>query len=139
MSVKKISLLLLLLFLSTAFTRLQSQVHESTRKLVPMGTGHLETPSQASASVNPANAAGLETKKDLDLQKPIAKALAPLRQLPTPAAPGKPVVGPGAGNSGFNGLDHFDQRNADSGNQFNVEPPESGHGRECHPDFRGCQ
>lgn len=128
MSAKKMSLLLLLLFLSTAFTRLQAQVQKSTRELIPMGTGILETPSLAAASINPANAAGLETKQDLNLEKPISKVLASLTQMPTPAAPGKPVMGPGDDNSGFNGLDHFDQRNADSGNQFSIEPPDQAMG-----------
>jgi len=33
-----------------------------------------------------------------------------------------PVNGPGGG-FGFNGLSHYDQRQADSGNQFSIEPP----------------
>src|SRR5215471_13903373 len=128
MSAKKTSLLFLLLFLSTAFTRLQAQVQKSTRELIPMGSGILETPSLARASINPANTAGLETKQDLKMEKPISKVLAALREMPTPAAPGKPVVGPGDDNSGFNGLDHFEQRNADSGNQFSIEPPDQAMG-----------
>jgi hypothetical protein len=34
------------------------------------------------------------------------------------------VTGFNPGFSGFNGLDHFDQRFADGGNQFSVEPPD---------------
>jgi hypothetical protein len=36
-----------------------------------------------------------------------------------------PVNGPG-GSFGFNGLSHYDQRQANSGNQFSVEPPSPG-------------
>ncbi len=33
------------------------------------------------------------------------------------------AVNPGSGSFGFSGLTHFDQRNANKGNQFSIEPP----------------
>lgn len=42
--------------------------------------------------------------------------------VPTPA--GQTVSGSSGGATGFPGLDHFDQRTADGGNQFSLEPPD---------------
>jgi hypothetical protein len=44
----------------------------------------------------------------------------------TPAEMLSAALNPAAGGLGFNGLSHFDQRNANSGNQFSVEPPSPG-------------
>jgi hypothetical protein len=93
-----------------------------------MGTGQLETPSQATGDFLSSNAQGPEVKQDLPLEKPVLHGLAPLRSFPAPVVAGKPVVGPGPGDAGFNGLDHADQRLADSGNQFTVEPPDQAMG-----------
>jgi len=125
MLLRKMSLPASLLLLITLPT-LQAQLKKSTREIVPLGAGKLEPPSQATgAAVEPRSALGLETKRDMELQKPVLRSLVLLRpQLPTPAAKGKPVVGPAFGDTGFNGLDHFDQRNADNGNQFSTEPPD---------------
>ena len=104
MLLRKMSLLLSLLLL-TSISALNAQIRKTTRELVPMGTGRLESPSEAASHMNSANGAqGLETKQDLRLEKPILRGLGAMatRELPTPAAPGKPVVGPGVGNSGFN-------------------------------------
>jgi hypothetical protein len=49
-------------------------------------------------------------------------APAPLAPQATPATTGLSVVPP-AGLTGFNGLSHLDQRNANNGNQFSIEPP----------------
>jgi hypothetical protein len=123
MSVRKTFFLASLLLLTT-LPALQAEIKQSTRTLVPMGTGKLEPPSQATGAAESRSAQGLEIKREMQLEKPVFRGLAALRQLPTPAAKGKPVVGPGAGDTGFNGLDHFDQRNADHGNQFSTEPPD---------------
>ena len=117
MLLRRMSLLTSLLLL-TSFSALHAQIKQSTRELVPMGTGRLETPSEAASHMNSANTQGFESKQDLPVGKPVLHGLGAIRALPTPVAPGKPVVGPGAGNSGFNGLDHTDSRNADGGNQF---------------------
>lgn len=122
MSARKTSILLSLLLL-TSFTVLRGEVKQSLRKLTPMGTGKLEPPSQATGT-SQFDRNDLAVKQDLHLEKPILSGLAPRRAMATPAAPGKPVVGPGHGDFGFNGISHFDQRNADNGNQFNVEPPD---------------
>jgi hypothetical protein len=126
-----------LLLLLASISAMNAQIRKTTRELVPIGTGRLESPSEAASHINPANARGLETKQDLRLEKPIVRGLGATRALPTPVAPGKPVVGPGAGDSGFNGLDHFDQRNADNGNQFNVEPPDQAMGVNATQVFEG--
>src|SRR5215472_12980898 len=137
MLLRKMSLLLSLLLL-TSISALNAQMRKTTRELVHMGTGRLESRSEAASHMNADNGAqGLETKQDLRLEKPMLRGLGALRELPTPVAPGKPVVGPGAGNSGFNGLDHFDQRNADNGNQFNVEPPDQAMGVNATQVFEG--
>jgi hypothetical protein len=128
MLLRKTSLLVSLLLLAS-FSAMNAQIKKSTRELVPRGTGRLESPLEAARHVNPANAEGLEVKQDLPLRKPVLKGLGAMRALPVPVViTGKSVVGPGAGDSGFNGLDHFDQRNADNGNQFNVEPPDQAMG-----------
>jgi hypothetical protein len=45
--------------------------------------------------------------------------------LPAPQVASSRVIGfPGAGASGFPGLTHFDQRTANGGNQFSLEPPD---------------
>lgn len=125
--VRKTSLLASLLLLTT-LPALQAETKQSIRKLVPIGTGKLEPPSLATGVPESRSALGLETKRDMELHKPLLRGFAPLKSLPTPAAKGKPVVGPAAGDTGFNGLDHFDQRNADNGNQFSTEPPDQGMG-----------
>jgi hypothetical protein len=120
--------MLMSLLLLTSVFALQAQIKKSTRELVPMGTGRLQSPFEAASQVNSANLQGLEIKHDLGLEKPVLHGLGATRTMPSPVAAGKPVVGPGAGNIGFNGLDHFDSRNADNGNQFNVEPPDQAMG-----------
>src|SRR5215472_16387212 len=136
MLLRRMSLLTSLLLL-ISFSALHAQIKQSTRELVPMGTGRLETPSEAASHMNSANTQGFESKQDLPVGKPVLHGLGAIRALPTPVAPGKPVVGPGAGNSGFNGLDHFDSRNADNGNQFNVEPPDQAMGVNATQVFEG--
>ena len=42
----------------------------------------------------------------------------------TPAPAGQAVSGSSGGATGFVGLDHFDERTADGGNQFSLEPPD---------------
>jgi hypothetical protein len=112
--------LLLSLLLLTSSTVLQAKVKQTLRKLTPIGTGKLEPPSQATGT----SQLDLAVKHDMEVRKPIFHGLAAQRLLPTPAAPGLPVVGPGPRDFGFNGLDHLDQRNADNGNQFSTEPPD---------------
>jgi hypothetical protein len=136
MSARKISAVVSLLLL-TSFCLLPAQVRQSTRQLVPMGSGQLETPSRATGNFDSANAQGLEVKQNLRLEKPILHGLAPLRSLPTPVVAGQPVVGPAPGDTGFNGLDHADQRLADQGNQFSVEPPDQAMGVNATQVFEG--
>src|SRR5579872_4778009 len=59
---------------------------------------------------------------------PLLRApLGPQRLFGASAAPaliqGLPVVSPATGFFGFNALSHLDQRNANGGNQFSIEPP----------------
>lgn len=122
MTSRKFSILLPLLLL-TSVAVLRAEVKQSIRTLTPIGVGRLEPPSQATGALI-GTQPDVGTKTDLHLQKPVFRGLAPLHALATPVVRGKPVVGPGLRDSGFNGLDHFDTRNADKGNQFNVEPPD---------------
>src|ERR1700757_577233 len=52
--------------------------------------------------------------------------LAPLVPLSPPVTSGQAVVGADPGFIGFPGLDHYDQRFANNGNQFSLEPPDQG-------------
>ncbi len=125
MSARNLSLLLL-----TSLSLASAQVKQSARQLVPMGSGQLENAAQATGDFQSPNALGNEVKQELPLEKPILRQLgaAPIRTFAVPVVAGKPVVGPALGDIGFNGLDHADQRLADGGNQFSVEPPDQAMG-----------
>ncbi|HLJ89643.1 MAG TPA: hypothetical protein VKZ53_22730 [Candidatus Angelobacter sp.] len=137
MPLRKISLLVFFLLLAP-FVVLQAQVIQKIRPIVPLGTGQLESPSQATGDFNSPNAKGLEIKPELELEKPVLGGLAGTRHhFATPVVNGLPVVGPAAGDSGFDGLDHADQRLADSGNQFTGEPPDQAMGVNSTQVFEG--
>src|SRR5262249_17299152 len=54
----------------------------------------------------------------------LSAARVPSDHVPTPA--GNAIAGSNPGFSGFNGVSHRDQRLADGGNQFSLEPPDQG-------------
>jgi hypothetical protein len=92
----------------------------------------------AAAAVQPAAAARVlghmsGLRGIINRPRPSAGLFAPLAALAPshgsaplslPHVFGTPVTGFNRGFSGFNGLDHFNQRFADGGNQFSVEPPD---------------
>jgi hypothetical protein len=61
---------------------------------------------------------------DLDIPNSQSAAHVPSAHVPRPQS--KQVVASNPGFGGFPGLTHFDQRTADGGNQFNLEPPDQG-------------
>ena len=76
------------------------------------------------------NAGALEfgPRLDVNTTKPqisgtVKPARVPANQVPTPAS--NAIVTPNSVN-GFNGITHRDQRLADNGNQFSLEPPDQG-------------
>ena len=89
------------------------------------------TTISAAVSGSPDQSSGtLEFGPQLDVNttKPqltgsLKQARVPANQVPTPQA--NTIVTPSAIN-GFNGLTHLDQRLADNGNQFSLEPPDQG-------------
>src|SRR5258708_18775027 len=85
----------------------------------------------AKSAGSPGQTAGaLEFGRRLDVNttKPqisgtVKPARVPANQVPTPAS--NAIVTPNSVN-GFNGITHRDQRLADNGNQFSLEPPDQG-------------
>ncbi|MDX6511980.1 MAG: hypothetical protein QOE36_1484 [Gaiellaceae bacterium] len=71
---------------------------------------------------NEVNPNSLEV--DQNVPNSQSAAHVPSASVPRPATVG--VAGPDAGFSGFAGLTHRDQRLADGGNQFSLEPPDQG-------------
>jgi hypothetical protein len=104
---------------------LVSSAHAQSIKL-----GRTVTFSQLATGRGAADAAGNETREgpevDEDLKKLIRGSISPAR-VPSAHVP-RPndleVAGATKDFTGFNGLSHVDQRLADNGNQFSIEPPD---------------
>jgi hypothetical protein len=108
----------------------------------------LGTTSIATAKTSPGGGGGVEVSNaaEVDLKDAIARALgfrianlvvpgksslAPsvlssALPLPQPTAHGLGVQSSGSRSYGWSGLTHFDQRFANNGNQFSLEPPDQG-------------
>ncbi len=77
-----------------------------------------------------AEAVGHETRRGPDANEDLKSFIrgsisaARVSSAHVPRPNDRPVTGPGAGFFGFNGLSHADQRLADGGNQFSIEPPD---------------
>jgi hypothetical protein len=67
----------------------------------------------------------VEKEVNRDIPNSQSNAHVPSSRVPRPATVGVSQPGSELG-SNFAGLDHFDQRTADSGNQFSLEPPDQG-------------
>ncbi len=95
-------------------------------RVTPRGTGGFVDSVPADQEI------GLEFRQapltNMSFQKFISGAVNPARvpsaMVPTP--PGVNALGPLQGAFGFDGLTHRDQRVADGGNQFSLEPPDQG-------------
>lgn len=59
----------------------------------------------------------------LPLESPLPAKILPAFAAALMPAMQSLAVGPGSSSFGFNALTHFDQRNANHGNQFSIEPP----------------
>jgi hypothetical protein len=87
-----------------------------------------EQPVDLMAMIERAETEGIRTPRSgLGLRSARTRMLAKLAARPL-ASTGTPPMGslsivPPAGVTGFNALSHLDQRNANNGNQFSVEPP----------------
>lgn len=115
----------------------QSVGHRSTATVVRVGpaTGFAgrAQPSARVRSIDPSSVAKELVKKPKHKRPGAAEPAGPL---PTdaPRVRANSLTGKNPGFRGFSGLDHFDSRTADSGNQFSLEPPDgaicAGAGRE---------
>jgi len=88
-------------------------------------TSFVPTAQQAAQGLGPEIHIGPEF--DASFEKLSKAAVSPARvpadHVPRPA---DSALGGFRANAGFNGLTHFDQRNASGGNQFSSEPPDQG-------------
>ena len=107
----------------------KAAVHASITQthLKLVGTSSFANSSASSAATSLA--AGNEIRQDPGSdQKTVANAPSVPTTPPTTAPNPTPngVAGSNPGLSGFNGLNHRDQRLANNGNQFSLEPPDQG-------------
>jgi hypothetical protein len=82
------------------------------------------TSAAADTPINLANELGPTLEVDQDIPNSQSAAHVPSDHVPRPVS--KQVVTSNPGFGGFPGLTHFDQRTADGGNQFSLEPPDQG-------------
>ena len=102
--------------------------HQSTAKVTRIGTGHIGRRSggQEGTDLDQTQPDPEEAQAELDKQIPnsISAARVPSSHVPRPGA--MPIVD--ATGAGFDGLNHFDQRTAGTGDyvdtQFSIEPPD---------------
>lgn len=90
-------------------------------KLSQVGSTHVGKPVSASSDL------GNEFRDAPEVDQFFSKGGASSSHVPSAGVPtpnSNSVTGPGAGFFGFNGLTHRDQRLADNGNQFSLEPPD---------------
>jgi hypothetical protein len=92
--------------------------------LAASGSAGGATSEAAGTPINLANEFGPTLEVDQDIPNSQSAAHVPSDHVPRPAS--KQVVTSNPGFGGFAGLTHFDQRTADGGNQFSLEPPDQG-------------
>lgn len=108
----------------TTAARSTGGVHVQQLRLV--GTTNLAAVARASQrAATTAKASGPEIGRTVDRAIPRPGASSP-PTVPAPRPSGSSVTGPARGFFGFHGLTHADQRLADNGNQFSLEPPDQG-------------
>ena len=123
---------------ATVTAKSPSVGHRSTATVVRVGPayGFAGRPAQASLRVQSIGPSSLlnELAEDPEHERP--GAASPGGPLPTnpPRVRANSLTSRNPGFRGFSGLNHFDQRSADGGNQFSLEPPDgaicAGSGRE---------
>jgi hypothetical protein len=82
------------------------------------------TSATAATPINLTNEFAPNHELNLDVPNSQSSAHVPSSHVPRPQS--KQVVASNPGFGGFLGLTHRDQRNADGGNQFSLEPPDQG-------------
>src|SRR5882762_5710106 len=95
-----------------------------TVTLAASGSAGGATRAAADRPINLANEFGPTLEVNRDIPNSQSAAHVPAAQVPRPVS--KQVVTSNPGFGGFSGLTHFDQRTADGGNQFSLEPPDQG-------------
>ena len=101
---------------------------QHVRTLTPLGATSMSAASNLAAADGPFAPAS-EIKQDPNAVLPRNPFTPGTPGLTNPVAGGNPVAGNGVTRSnpgffGFNGLDHVDQRTANGGKQFSLEPPD---------------
>src|SRR5262249_3706837 len=108
-------------------TRAASETKSTIVHLTSRGTTSLNGHATASGTVSGSTSNEIRKEPEIDEQVPhssLSAARVPSDHVPTPA--GNSISGSNPGFTGFNGLSHRDQRLADGGNQFSLEPPDQG-------------
>ena len=116
---------LVFLSLLTGSTLL-GQVPQSTQQLTFRGISTLSGPALMSPTEVGLEVQPYHRGHNAADVRPAMTSRLPLVPLSPPTASGQVVVSPDPGFSGFPGLTHYDQRFANSGNQFSLEPPDQG-------------
>jgi hypothetical protein len=100
---------------------------QSSQLVTFLGVSSL-TPASSAPSISeslPIDAAAIQRSIERAIPRTSAVGRAPIQPtLQVPDVKGLRVAGIGRTASGFAGLNHFDQRTANGGNQFSLEPPD---------------
>jgi hypothetical protein len=88
------------------------------------GAARSATGATAATPINLTNEFAPNRGVNLNVPNSQSAAHVPASHVPRPQS--KQVVASNPGFAGFAGLTHFDQRTADGGNQFSLEPPDQG-------------
>jgi hypothetical protein len=100
--------------------------NQSSQPVTFLGTSSLTT-SPGAPSVSdtlPLDAAAIQRSMERALPRLAAAGARIQAPLQVPEVRGFRVAGIGRNATGFNALNHFDQRTANGGNQFSLEPPD---------------
>src|SRR5712691_12823513 len=92
--------------------------------LAASGAAGGATRATADTPIDLANEFAPSLEVDRDIPNSQSAARVPSAHVPRPES--KQVVSTNPGFGGFRGLTHRDQRTADGGNQFSLEPPDQG-------------
>lgn len=118
-------LTLVAMFAAAFFIYGHTQAAGSTRLLIGAGTGGFAAPS---ATASTLGIQPFEVAPSPDIKDEGSTVKSSTQQSVTGAPNPTPngVTTKNQGFSGFPGLDHFDSRTANNGNQFSLEPPDQG-------------
>jgi hypothetical protein len=128
----KLGQVLPLALLSSALALLPASATAATRQIAAGGTTTIAPNATSTGELQypELNTGAAQTEGAGSFNRPRPgqkKGTLPKKALPTPIVPTSSVAEPGSEfNFSVNGLNHRDQRTADHGNQFSVEPPDQG-------------